>query len=580
MAYRGPDAQRTWSDGHVGFGHTLLKTTDEAEREEQPFTLDGASWIVADARIDAQRDLIAELQARGEDVKPGVPDVELVLRAYRVWGEDCVTHLLGDFAFAVWDAPARRLFCARDQLGVKPFFYAQCGQVLIFSNTLECIRRHPAVSDTLNDEAIADFLLFDLNQNPATTTFADIQRLPPAHCAVWDECGLVTQRYWTMPIDEPVFFRREEEYTERFIDVVRTAIRDRLRTDKVSVFMSGGLDSTSLAALASELLRDRGERDGVAAFTVLIDGLDGNERYYANLAAAHLQIPIHMQDLSKSLVDPGWDRAAIRTPEPVGDPTRLTTTLARHCAAAAHSRLGFCGEGPDNALVFEWQAYLVYLLRTWRPGRLVEDVFRHVVLHRRAPLVSTIPRMFRARQQRRNWQPSFPAWLNPAFESRLHLRERWDAHEHGTTSVHPLRPRSYAGLNTVLWAALFRSFDAEQTSAAYEVRHPYVDLRVLRYCLALPAVPWCRRKLILRRAMRGRLPQPVLDRDKTPLSSDPLWEHTRRFGLPPLQQGPQLAAYVDVPRFLALTSGSMVALRTNFRPWALNYWLSAGALQP
>src|SRR5206468_123742 len=99
-----------------------------------------------------------------------------LLRAYRTWGEDCVDHLLGDFAFAVWDGPQQRLFCARDHLGVKPFFYACLGQTVVFSNTLDCIRQYSAASEKLNDLAIADFLLFGLNQNPVTTSFADIQR--------------------------------------------------------------------------------------------------------------------------------------------------------------------------------------------------------------------------------------------------------------------------------------------------------------------------------------------------------------------------------------------------------------------
>src|SRR5206468_7575968 len=173
MSFRGPDAQETWVDDNVGFGHTLLRTTEESEREHQPFTLDGRVWIVSDARVDAQADLIGKLASHGEYVERGAPDVELLLRAYRTWGERCVDHLLGDFAFAVWDGPRKRLFCARDHLGVKPFFYAHLGETVIVSNTLDCIRQHPAVSDKLNDLAIADFLLFDLNQDVATTSFAD-----------------------------------------------------------------------------------------------------------------------------------------------------------------------------------------------------------------------------------------------------------------------------------------------------------------------------------------------------------------------------------------------------------------------
>jgi asparagine synthase (glutamine-hydrolysing) len=490
--------------------------------------------------------------------------------------------LLGDFTFAVWDERARHLFCARDQLGVKPFFYAHIGRAVIFSNSLNCLRRHPAVSDALNDQAIADFLLFEVNQELSTTVFADIQRLPPAHAAVWDERGFAMHRYWTMPVEEPVFFRHSEEYPERFAELLRGAVSDRLRTSKVSVFMSGGLDSSSLAAVASELLRQRGADCGVQAFTTLLDGLDGNERYYAHLVAAHLQIPINTSDLSDTLLDAGWERAAIRTPEPIGNPTQLGTELAQFRTAAAHARVGFYGEGPDNALVFEWQAYLARLVQTRDARRLVADVCRHIVLHRRVPLLPSVLRMWRARRRRGYWTPAFPSWLAPDFESRLRLRERWEQHTHGShkSSVHPVRPVSYTGLNNPLWEPLFRAFDAEATGTAFEVRHPFLDLRVLRFCLALPAVPWCRRKLVLRHAMRDRLPLPVLRRDKTPLSSDPNWEGARRFGLAPFDPTPQLAAYVNVRRVPARADADMVAFRTNFRPRALNYWLSTGAPRP
>jgi asparagine synthase (glutamine-hydrolysing) len=274
MALRGPDAQEIWIDRNAGFGHTLLKTTDESESERQPFTLDGRAWIVADARVDARNDLIRKLKARGhENLSADATDVEFILRAYLVWGEDCVEHLLGDFAFAIWDGPKEKLFCARDHLGVKPFFYAHLGQKLIFSNTLDCIRQHPAVSERLNDVAIADFLLFDLNQEQATTSFADIQRIPPAHVGRWSAGGMQLHRYWTLPIDEPVFFRRDDDYVDHFKELLDQAIDDRLRTKKIAVFMSGGLDSPAITATACRMLRDRSQDGEVRAFTTVIEGL-------------------------------------------------------------------------------------------------------------------------------------------------------------------------------------------------------------------------------------------------------------------------------------------------------------------
>ncbi len=112
MAFRGPDAQGAWCDGPIGLGHTLLRTTFEADHEKQPCSVDGQVWVVADARIDGRRDLIATLRRQHRPVADDTPDVELILHAYAVWGEGCLDHLIGDFAFALWDGRLRRLFCA------------------------------------------------------------------------------------------------------------------------------------------------------------------------------------------------------------------------------------------------------------------------------------------------------------------------------------------------------------------------------------------------------------------------------------------------------------------------------------
>src|SRR3990172_1885650 len=223
MAFRGPDAQDVWVDGRVGLGHTMLRTTFESEREQQPFSLDGKVRITADARIDGRDQLKRKLEAEDCTGLAAATDPELILHAYRAWGEDCVQHLIGDFAFAIWDGPRQRLFCARDHFGVKPFFYARVGQCLVFSNTLNCMRRHPAVSDTLDDLAIADFLLFETFQDPGATAFADIRRLPPAQRLTWSAKGLQLGCYWAMPTDLGVRYRAGGDYIEQFRELLAMA---------------------------------------------------------------------------------------------------------------------------------------------------------------------------------------------------------------------------------------------------------------------------------------------------------------------------------------------------------------------
>jgi asparagine synthase (glutamine-hydrolysing) len=362
QSFRGPDAKQIWLSENVGFGHTLLKTTDESEHEHQPFTLGGDVWIVSDARIDAQRDLIADLQDKGQLVQPGATDVELILRAYQVWSDDCVEHLIGDFTFGIWDGPKQRLLCARDQMGVKCFYYAQVGSCIIFSNSIDCIRRHPAVSDRLDDLAIADVLLFERNLDQATTSFADIQRLPPAYKAVWSSGGVCQGRYWTAPIEEPVFYKRADDYTDRFMELLKNAVNDRLRTRRMGILMSGGIDSPALAAVACDLSRKCSLNLDLRAFTTIVS-FGPDEGFYAGLVAEQLGIPIEYRDGDEESIHTNWEQAPFRTPEPVSNTGILPIHPTSWDQIGTHSRVFLQGEGPDNAFSVEWKPYVSYLIR-------------------------------------------------------------------------------------------------------------------------------------------------------------------------------------------------------------------------
>jgi asparagine synthase (glutamine-hydrolysing) len=574
QAFRGLDAKRVWRDGRVGFGHTLLRTTDESLHERQPFSLDGKIWIVADARVDARSDLIALLRLRGhEHLALDAPDVELILRSYHVWGEDCVLHLLGDFAFAIWDGPRQSLFCARDHMGVKPFFYANLGSTVVFSNTLDCVRLHPAISDKLNDLAIADYLLFEFNEDQGTTSFADVQRLRPAHRAVWSRGGLSTSRYWTMPVDDPIFYKRPEEYVERFRELSREAVADRLRTNRVGIFMSGGLDSTTLAATASEVLRERHGSSEVLAITQTDTDLP-EERECAELVARQLGIPIRFFDWGSISVDQTWEQHPQPTSEPGTDPWTMRAHKNFWREVESAGRVFLFGEGPDNALQFDWWPYVSLLIRERRFGRLVRDLSSTLASDWRPPFWT------RARRGVETWlagekerPPTFPEWIEPTLATRLQLRARWAELPSPTTVPHPLRPEGYASFQYANWQELFEWHDAGRTRSCFEVRHPFMDLRVLRYLLSIPALPWCRAKHLVRRSMQGVLPKPVLRRRKSGLRCSALMEKVRRAGLAPFVPTVGISAYVVPDQIPAKASRNMSEFGAELRARALNLWL-------
>jgi asparagine synthase (glutamine-hydrolysing) len=581
LAYRGPDAQAVEVEGVAGLGHAMLRTTREAEHERQPATLDGKVWIVADARIDARDRLERELAARGPAARPATADAELILRAYHAWGEDCVEHLLGDFAFAVWDPRRRRLFGARDHFGVKLFYYAHLGRCLVVSNTLDCLRLHPAVSDALNDQAVADFLLFGANRDPATTTFADVQRLPPAHTLSYAVDGpLRVRRYWTLSVGGETRYARASDYVERFGELLDNAVADRLRTDRIGVLMSGGLDSTAVAATARRLLLQEARRFDLHAYTAVSEALiPDQERRYAAAAADALGIPISYLTTDAYGLYARWGEPELRRPEPVDVPL-LAIHVDQMKRVAARGRVALTGWDGDALLRERPAWYFRALLAHRRFGRLAADVGRYVVSQGALPrtgLRTGLKRWLSGKDpQAENGAPAFPRWLNPSFAERLDLRARW-AHMAAEPPAHPRRPYAMRVLTALPWVELFESYDPGMTSCPVEVRHPLLDLRVVDYALSIPPVPWCIDKTLLRAATRDVLPDSVRCRPKSPLAGDPVMELLRR-GHPPwvnsLAPVGELAQYVDWDAFLEAAGGEVTkGLCVNMSPWSLNHWL-------
>ena len=555
MAYRGPDAQNVWINGHVGFGHTLLRTTQESAREQQPWSLDGQVWITADARVDDRVSLIQKLEARGRAGLNGIPDVELLLHAYHVWGEDCVEHLLGDFAFAIWDGPRQRLFCARDHFGVKPFYYAQVSKSLVFGNTLNCLRMHPAVSDELNDLAVADFLLFYFNQDPATTVFADVRRLPPAHHLIWSDGDVRVRRYWTLPADGHIRYRRAADYVAHFSELLQRSVADRLRTDHVGVLMSGGLDSSSIAAVAHRLLSKQATPFDLRAYTTVYDRLiPDEERYYSGLVAEALGIPIHYQVADDYELFERWDQPQItRQPEPINGPL-AAASFDQSQEIASHSRVLLSGNGGDPVL-YPSTSYFFYLLKKLQFGVAIKDVAAYFLAHGRLPQVGARTKL-KGLLKRQPAPLELPAWLDQDFAARLDLQRRYEQLNKTPAAIHPTHPEAYRFLTTPYWPFLFETHEPGVTFAPVEARFPFFDLRLVNYFLSIPPLPWCLKKEILRAAMRGLLPEQVRLRPKAPLGGDPTLALFRRRDKHWLKMhlgsSSTLASYVNVTAALAM----------------------------
>ena len=479
--------------------------------------------ISANARIDNREDL-------------HLSDAEVILNAYKKWGDECVKHLLGDFAFAIWDDREQRFFCARDHFGVKPFYYTFIDNKFAFSSSLNELRLDRRVSNMLNEIAVGDYLLFGVNQDLSTTIFKDIQRLPPGHTLTVTNGSTTTRRYWTPEPSTEVRFRDPESYVERFRELLTRAVKDRLRTDRVGISMSGGLDSTSLAAVAREQIND------VHAFTVVYDSLiPDEERHYSTLAAEHLGIKItHLSA----------DRYALFDEQVPGDMDQPEPFQLPILTGQFHGLLRLCAEhSPVMLTGYDGDAFMSLPQRSRFGG--IKKTIKSLVA-RPSDRAATEGRPY--------------SWLDESFAKRTGLLERWKK-----ASVEPGSPEN------PMWTALFEGYDRSSTKLNLEVWHPFVDVRLVEFLLSIPVRPWRTNKHILREAMNDKLPPAVLNRRKTSLAGSPALQLVRRASVRCLERfevSPQLRTFVNLDRRRSLADEETSdALWANLRIFALNYWL-------
>lgn len=577
LAFRGPDSRGSWMRGSIGLAHTQLRTTQESLTEQQPVGLEEKYWVVADARLDSREALLEELRHAKQKVASSASDGELILYCYATWGTPCVDHLRGDFSFAIWDATHKQLFCARDHFGIKPFYYAQLGGLFLFSNTLNCLRIHPRVSTELNDAAIGDFLLFGLNYDNATTTFRDIQRLPPAHTLTVGLRGLQIRRYWAPPTDGRIRYAKPEEYVENFQSILESAVADRLRADRVGILLSGGLDSSSVAAVAQEVSNRSPDATELRGYTYIYRSLiPDQEEDYAQEVGNFLRIPLKFIPMDKAQLFELWDDPELNWPEPIDNPF-MATLADSYRNISEGCRVLLSGEGTDNLMDFQMWPYVRDLRHKGEWRQLLTDVANYL-------WVRPFPwRGIRARALRLigkdSDQPIFPKWLAPEFSRRADLEAHW-RHENDlpkSWKAHPIHPRGHGSLALPQWTRLFELDDPGATRCLVETRYPFLDLRMVNFLLALPPFPWLYKKTLVREAMTGRLPERIRTRPKTPLQGDPISAQIQLSGTEHLKQMPwcpELNRYIDRSAMIAPHAKmNQDQASAYLRPYCLNIWL-------
>jgi asparagine synthase (glutamine-hydrolysing) len=382
LQHRGPDDDGYFvsPDGHVGLGFRRLSIVDLATGDQPMSNEDDSVWLVFNGEIYNHADHRPGLEARGHHFRSRC-DAEVILHLYEEYGPDCVHHLRGMFAFAIWDRRRRQLLLARDRIGVKPLYFAALPRALVFGSEIKALFAHPALSPRLNEEALSLYLTFAATPAPRTL-FEGVEKLPPGHRLIVDvETGRRSlERYWQPLPDPDVLAQRwsAEGYVERLEELVRESIGLRMMSDvPYGAFLSGGVDSSLNVALMAELA-DR----PVSTFSVAISGdAASDELGFARAVAErygtrHHEVVIGDQDFLDYLPKLVWHQD-----EPLADPVCVPLHAISEEARRSGTRVVQVGEGADE-LFSGYTSYAFFTdfhRRIWRPYRFVPRVVRRMV---------------------------------------------------------------------------------------------------------------------------------------------------------------------------------------------------------
>ena len=511
MSERAPDGNQVLCEGHVGFGQAFLRTGRSTAESPNRLTLDGKVWITADARIDSRADLLRQLRAAGREVAFDAPHAELILHAYCAFGDAFLDHLIGDFAFALWDSRQDRLVCVRDHFGVRPFYYAEKDGTFFFASDIEALLAVPEVSRQLDETAVADFLLLGMCTEAEQTIYKDIRCLPPATRMDLTRSGATQRRYWEMPRNAETRYPTRAQYVERFIEVFEQAVTDRLPDGPIALQLTGGMDSTSIAAVAAAWARRASQPVTAYHLSARSFEPEDDEERFARLVADHLGIGMVTQDLGDYPLFSRSGDPELHTAFPLSYPQLALhhDTLAQVAGSGARVLIGgYSGDSVMSPL----PTYYTDLLRAGRLAKFARESGHHF-RHKRSFRGLGLRGLFRPQPATHAWKPAMPDWIAGNFDPPVDLASRWERwwamHEAAVDAASLLR---------LPWA--HRQFEAlEILNQPVVGRYPFQDLRLVNFLLGLPNFMLAG-KAVMREAMRGRLPEPVRARAKTGAPGD------------------------------------------------------------
>lgn len=522
IRHRGPDDDGFFVGDGVGLGMRRLSIIDVAGGHQPIFNEDRSCTIVYNGEIYNHREVRRELEKRGHRYVTN-SDTETILHAYEEYGVDCVKHLRGMFAIAIWDAPRQRLFLARDRFGKKPLHYLHDARRLVFCSELKSIAALPDVERRVNPQAVADYVAWGYVPDPLSI-YQGIAKLPPAHWLTYENGRVHVERYWDVSYAPAAKAEPEASYVERTLELLDEAVRIRLMSEvPLGAFLSGGTDSSVVVALMAKHSRER-----VKTFSIGFEEPEYNELPYARRVADHFGTEHH-----EEIVRPDVDRdvtALVRQfDEPFADSSMIPTYYVSR-AARKHVTVALSGDGGDELfagylryvdgasvraatqLPAAWRnAVLGPLTRALPPGTKGIDRLRdllgtpdqYYVRHMTRGLTHTYRDVF-AGDFLRTLEHRDPSHVATPF---LYAARDWDA----------LSRRQYLDTHTYLPGDILTKVDRASMLVSLECRAPILDHELAEFAATIPValrIQGVTTKYLLKKVAERLMPAEVVHRPK------------------------------------------------------------------
>jgi len=521
LAHRGPDGYAVWNNGPIGLGHQMLWTTSESLHEKLPFNDEKSNLIItADARIDNRKELSTELNI--ED-KREISDSYFILKSYEKWGEKCPEHLLGDFAFAIWDINNAKLFGARDHMGVKPFYYYLDDEKFIFGTEIKAIFCVEDVSKKTNELDVAFQLGLISGNDRKITFYENISRLPAANLFVISKEKNYLKQFWDLDINYEIKFDSDEEYEKKFHDILTRAVRRRLRSAfPIGSMLSGGLDSSSITCIAQKILNSD-KNINLKTFSAIFENVPkSNERYFIEKVLSAYEFDFYYINADEISPIGEMDQFFEFGDRPLVVPNNFMLWNIYRVAFQNDVRILLDGFDGD-VTVSHGLEILVEYFRKMNFKRLFfeskalknlknvsyKSIF-YMILFNLLP--TYFKRRFLFRRENKKIRGSQTKIVKEEFSERLNLKERIVEIDLEDNEFNNAHKKHFTELNSGTIQFENELLDSMAAPFLIEPRHPFYDKELVEFCLAIPSEQkfsngWDRH--IMRRAMDGIIPNDI-----------------------------------------------------------------------